>query len=79
MTELKPEVEILFWCPVEARTGEKLVTDEIPMTALYGICSQLVHQLVCSKVSAKQSQRLASLVSMLPVLGVLVYLLKHSS
>ncbi len=48
------------------------------VTALYGICSQLVYQPVCSKLSARQSQHLASLVSMLPVLGVLVYLLKHT-
>lgn len=48
------------------------------MTALCGICSQLMHQLDCSKVSARQTQHLASLVSMLPVLGVLVYLLKHT-
>lgn len=49
------------------------------MTASYGICSQLVNQLDCSNVGAIQTQHLASLGSMLPVLGVLVYLLKHSS
>lgn len=49
-----------------------------PVIALCGICSQCFHQLVCSNFSARQSQHLASLVSKLPVFGVLVYLLKHT-
>lgn len=49
------------------------------MTALCGICSQFVHQLVCSNFSARKSQHLASLVSIPPVFGVLVCVLKHAS
>ncbi|PWA22367.1 hypothetical protein CCH79_00018216 [Gambusia affinis] len=46
--------------------------------ALRGICCQLLHQLVSSKVSAKETQLLASLVFMLPVCGVLVFQLKQA-
>lgn len=64
-------------CPQPLKLNNLHTSNRWMLTALYDLCSQLLHQLDCSKISARPTQHLALLVSLLSVLGVLVYLLKQ--